>query len=96
MRRDNTDGGYCQGISTRWLITAPPAAILGGGRRLVSDGEATAVARAALGGVAPNAICGPARDDRNAAIRTLRASGLSVRQVGRLTGISRGVVASIR
>ena len=73
-----------------------PCCDIGRGRRLVSDGEATAVARAVLGGVAPNAICGLARDDRNAAIRTLRASGLSVRQVERLTGISRGVVASIR
>ena len=69
---------------------------IGRGRRLVGDGEAMAVAVAVLEGVSPNAVGGLARSERDAAIRALRAAGLSVRQVERLTGVSRGVVASIR
>ena len=69
---------------------------VGRGRRLVNDSEAQAVAGAVLGGVGPGAVAGLGREARDEALRKLRAAGLSVRQVERLTGVSRGVVARIR
>ena len=49
-----------------------------------------------LTGVRPSAVAGLGREARDEAVRKLRAAGLSVRQVERLTGVSRGVVAKIR
>jgi len=64
-----------------------PCCDIGRGRRLVGND---------LGGSMPNAVAGLAREERDAAILALRTAGLSIRQVERLTGVSRGVVAAVR
>jgi hypothetical protein len=69
---------------------------VGRSRRLVSDESALAIAKAVLGDVSPESVAGLDRDQRNEAIRKLRLAHLSVRQIERLTGVSRGVVAGVR
>lgn len=69
---------------------------IGKNRKLIGDDEALAVAIAVLRGVEPSTVAGLDRESRDAAIRKLRAANLSIRQIERLTGVSRGVVAKIR
>ena len=61
-------------------------------RRRVPDDDASEVARSALEGVEPAAVRGLPRDERNRRLRALRSTGLSVRQVERLTGIGRWTI----
>lgn len=65
----------------------------GGIRRLLDDADALEVARAVLGDVRPEEVASLPRPERDGAIRILRAARLSVRQVERLTGVSRGVIS---
>lgn len=65
----------------------------GGARRLLDDSDALGVARAVLGDVRPEEVASLPRQERDGAIRALRAARLSVRQVERLTGVSRGVIS---
>ena len=46
-----------------------------------------------LGGKEPSEIIGYFRKDRDIILRKLRAKGLSIRQIERATGISRGIIA---
>jgi len=72
--------------------SAPGCLDVGRGRKAVSDEEAIAVAKEALGPISLGRVKGLARDRRNQMLRTLRESGLSIRQIERLTGVSRNVV----
>ena len=67
---------------------------VGSGRKTVEDDEALRVARAVLGDVAVESVCGLDKASRNESIRALKDARLSIRQIERLTGISRGIVAS--
>lgn len=62
-------------------------------RRLIGENDAASVAESALGGISPGSVSGLARPERDEAIRKLRAAHLSIRQIERLTGVSRGIVA---
>ena len=66
---------------------------MGSGRRFIEDDEAMAIAKAALPGMQVESIVSLGKSERNEAIRTLRAARLSIRQIERLTGISRSVIA---
>lgn len=68
---------------------------VGRSRRLVDEDEARDVALVALGGIDPNSVSGLDRAERNAAIHKLREHHLSIRQIERLTGVSRGVIANV-
>ena len=69
---------------------------VGRSRRIVCEEDARAVAQAALGDTRLESVAGLARSERDDAICRLRAASLSVRQIERLTGVSRGVVAKVR
>ena len=66
---------------------------IGSGRRFVDDDDAMAIAKAALPGTRIESIAKLGKDERDEAIRTLRAARLSIRQIERLTGIGRNIVA---
>lgn len=66
---------------------------IGSGRRFVDDDDAMTIARAALPGTQVESIATLDKGERDEAIRTLRAARLSVRQIERLTGIGRNIVA---
>lgn len=53
------------------------------------------VARAVLGDVRPEEVAGLSRERRNEALGRLKAAGLSLRQIERVTGVSKSVVAKI-
>lgn len=57
-----------------------------------AEGDVLAVARAALGGVEPLALKAMKGADRNTRLRCLRAAGLTVRQIERVTGIGHTVI----
>lgn len=63
------------------------------GRRIVTDDDAMAIARAALPGTQIESISSLSKAERDEALRTLRSARLSVRQIERLTGVSKSVVA---
>lgn len=65
-----------------------------GGHR-VSDGEMGEVAREYLGDVPPHEVGALPRPKRNELLRGLRQSGLSVRQIERLTGIGHGTITRV-
>ena len=65
------------------------------GRRSVSDMMAVDVARQVLGETAPGSVAGLPRGDRDTAVARLAAAGLSCRQIERLTGVSKSVVARL-
>lgn len=67
-----------------------------GGRRFLEDGEARLVATSVLGDVRLEEVASLPRPRRDAAIRLMLAARLSIRQVERLTGVSRGIVAGVR
>jgi hypothetical protein len=48
-----------------------------------------------LGKIEPSAVAGLDRRERNSLLMTLRKSGFSIRQIERVTGISRGVIARV-
>ncbi len=56
------------------------------------DGWASAIIRKRLKISSGTALQTFEREERNAALRTLKAEGISVRQLERLTGINRGVI----
>ena len=66
------------------------------GRGTLSDQQALEVSKAVLGDLELNAIAGLERTQRDEKIRLLRESRLSIRQICRLTGVSRSIVASAR
>lgn len=66
------------------------------GRKLLPDDEAIIVARAVLTDCSLEEVPGFSKKDRDNAIRKLRAANLSVRQIERLTGVSRSIVSNIR
>ena len=65
-------------------------------RKRVNDCDVLEVARAALGGVAPHSVVGLPRAERNVALASLRSAQLSVRQIERATGVSRGIIESVK
>lgn len=62
-------------------------------RRFIPDEEALHVARAVLRETRPEEVRALPRPRRDEALRTLRGARLSVRQIERITGVSRGVVS---
>lgn len=60
------------------------------------DGRALAAARTALGEVRPEKVAALPRAERDEAIRRLRGARLSIRQIERITGVSRGIVSRVR
>lgn len=62
----------------------------------MGDEEAALLAREVLGGRSVGEVASFPRERRDAAICALRSLGLSVRQVERLTGVSRGVISRVR
>jgi REP element-mobilizing transposase RayT len=48
-----------------------------------------------LGEIEPSAVAGLDRQERNSLLAMLRESGFSIRQIERVTGISRGVIARV-
>jgi len=49
-----------------------------------------------LGGKEPSSVCGLPRDERDSLLVLMRNQGLSIRQIERATGVSRGIVAKVR
>ena len=66
---------------------------IGRSRKLINDNHAKEVAEAVLGNLSLWSIASLPRKERNAALRKLRNANLSIRQIERLTGISRGIIA---
>ncbi|WP_455137551.1 transposase [Thermophilibacter sp.] len=62
-------------------------------RRFIPDEEALHVARAVLRVTRPEEVRALPRPRRDEALRTLRGARLSIRQIERITGVSRGVVS---
>lgn len=69
---------------------------LRGGRRYLEDEDARIVAASVLGDTRLEEVASLPRERRDEAIRALRGARISVRQVERLTGVSRGIVSGIR
>ncbi len=65
-------------------------------RHILSDSEAQTVACRFYGKNYADSITTASKEDRDKAIRKLRAAGLSVRQLERLTGIGRGIIQGCR
>ena len=61
--------------------------------RAMPDEIAIGIAKSVLGGVKLGDIKALNRHDRNERLRDLRASGLSIRQIERLTGISKNIIS---
>ena len=59
------------------------------------EGEVSETARHVLGETSPGEVRSLPRDRRNALLRDLRDAGLSIRQVERLTGVGRNIVARV-
>ena len=88
---------YCKGVKgaaeyKRRLFSADTVEAL----RAVADEEALGTARRALCDVRPEEVASLPRPQRNDAIRRMRTARLSIRQIERITGVSRGVVAGVR
>ncbi len=66
-----------------------------GGSRCLSPEQVREIADAVLDGVRVEDVPSLSRARRNAALRTLRAARLSVRQIERLTGVSRGIISRV-
>ena len=66
-----------------------------GGSRCLSPEQVREIADAVLGVVRVEDVPSLSRPRRNAALRALRAARLSVRQIERLTGISRGIISRV-
>ena len=49
----------------------------------------------ALGNIRPSAVCGLPRQERNAILSSLRKQGFSIRQIERVTGISRKIIERV-
>ena len=60
-----------------------------------SERDVRQVIKEILGGKEPNVIIGYNKADRDATLRKLRESGLSIRQIERATGISKGIISKI-
>lgn len=67
-----------------------------GGRRYLEDEDARIVATSVLGDMRLEEVASLPRGRRDAAIRAMLSARLSIRQVERLTGVSRGIVAAVR
>lgn len=67
----------------------------GSGHRAMPASVALDVARTTLGGIEPGAVSSLPRAKRDASISRLGAAGLSVRQIERLTGVSKSTVARL-
>ena len=61
-------------------------------RHFISDEEAMAVALRVLGGVSPSELKSLPKEVRNEALRELRAAGLTVKQLQRLTGLGKNTI----
>lgn len=62
-------------------------------RTRLSDAEARQIAERLLGDISPAELKAVERQRRNALLSLLRDAGLSIAQIGRLTGIGRNVIA---
>lgn len=60
------------------------------------DERALVAAREVLGDVRPEKVAALPRAERDEAIRRLRGARLSIRQIERITGVSRGIVSRVR
>lgn len=65
-------------------------------RRPLRDEEATLLARSLLGGMHPREVVSLPRPRRDEALRKLLSCRISVRQIERITGVSRGIVSRVR
>lgn len=77
------------------VAEAPGCIDVESGNRGLSPERVREVAEAALGDVSAEEVFSLPRPQRNAALRALRDARLSVRQIERLTGVSRGVVSRV-
>ena len=59
----------------------------------LSDGDALDIARGILGEVVFREIASLPKSERDVALAQLKEAGLSIRQIGRLTGIGRGIIS---
>ena len=64
--------------------------------RRMDDAWAKRVVQARLGAESGTALQSLSRNERNDALRQLKEAGLSIRQIERLTGISRGIVQKVK
>ena len=62
----------------------------------MDDAWAKRVVQARLGAESGIALQSLSRNERNDALRQLKEAGLSIRQIERLTGISRGIVQKVK
>lgn len=69
---------------------------MGASTRFMSVEQLKRIAEEALGGTRVEDVASLPRPQRNDAIRRMRAARLSVRQIERLTGVSRGVIARLK
>lgn len=60
-----------------------------------NDRRAIEVARNSLDGISPAVVKSLVREERNRCLRTLKEKGLSLRQIERLTGVSRTVIRRV-
>ena len=74
------------------LDVTSPCLDIGRARRLFSSEDALLVARDVLGDVRLEEVASLPRAKRNAALRELKAAHLSLRQIERLTGVSKNIV----
>ena len=65
-----------------------------GYRRPASDAQALHIAESVLGKEVVESVNSMGRRQRDAAIASLKASGLSARQIQRLTGVSLGTISN--
>ena len=65
------------------------------GSRRMNDETLLRIARSALGEVRIEDVSSLPRAERNDALRALLRAHLSVRQIERLTGVSRGVISKL-
>lgn len=62
------------------------------GRRRIKDSEAIVMIREETGSADCAALCDMEKGERNVIVGRLRENGLTIRQISRLTGLSRGIV----
>ena len=82
----------------RLIDNTAPCMELSSGRRFIHDDDALLIARSALAGTPnarPESLASLPKPERDEALLTLRRSRLSLRQIERLTGISRSTIARI-
>ncbi len=78
------------------LDYAAPCKDIGRGRKRIDDGAALKLANRLLCPLSVTDVLSLKKQERNAALVQLRMAGLSIRQIERLTGVSKTIVAEAR